>query len=197
MVVFEGISRTEAAEGYHRVGGLILSRLFVGSLGAGTGPPINLDGNGGPEPQALFASSRAAIKGLLPGASVCCPTFIGDQAYSLVLDCREAIIPPTFRELGEGVADVTDQALHHGQYGCLKMQVNQMCRGEPSTTIDKYRRRGRFDKAQLVQKLGDIYPIHQTVDRLTRNWECEKPDPMPAYALHPNAMSCLPHLPNW
>jgi hypothetical protein len=123
----EVLSRTEAAEGYRRVGGLILSRLLVGSFGAGTRPPINLDGNGGPEPEALLASSRAAIKGLLPGASVCCPALIGDQAYSLVLDCREAVIPPTFRELGEGVADVTDQALHYGQYGCLKIQVNQPC----------------------------------------------------------------------
>jgi hypothetical protein len=42
----EGVSGKEAAERDHRVGGLILSRLFVGSLGAGTRPPINLDGNG-------------------------------------------------------------------------------------------------------------------------------------------------------
>jgi hypothetical protein len=39
-------SGPEAAEGYRRVGGLILSRLFVGSLGAGARPPINLDCNG-------------------------------------------------------------------------------------------------------------------------------------------------------
>ena len=114
----------EAAKPYRRVGSLILSRLFVGSLGAGTCPPINLDGNGGPEPEALLASLRAAIKGLLPGASVCCPTLIGDQAYSLVLDCCEAVLTPT---LGKGVADVTDQALHHGQYGQVKLRVNQMC----------------------------------------------------------------------
>jgi hypothetical protein len=37
-----------------------------------------------------------------------CP--LGDQAYSLVLDRCEAIIPPT---LGKGVADITDQALHY------------------------------------------------------------------------------------
>jgi hypothetical protein len=132
--VFSGM---EAAERDHRVGGLILSRPFVGSLGAGTRPPINLDCNGGPEPKALFASLRAAIKGLLPGTDICCPALIGDQAYSLVLDCREAVIPPTFRDLGEGVADVTDQALHHGQYGCLKMQVNQPCGTVPSTTIER------------------------------------------------------------
>jgi hypothetical protein len=59
----------EAAEHDRRVASLILSRPFVGSLGASTRPPINLDGNGGPEPEALFASLRAAIKGLLPG---CC-----------------------------------------------------------------------------------------------------------------------------
>jgi hypothetical protein len=82
--------------------------LFVGSLSAGPRPPINLNGNSGPEPKALFASLRAAIKSLLPGTGVCCPALIGDQAYSLVLDGCEAIIPPTFRELGEGVADVTD-----------------------------------------------------------------------------------------
>jgi hypothetical protein len=64
--VFAG---TEAAERARRDGNRSLSRPFVGSLGAGTGPPINLDGNGGPEPKALFASFRAAIKGLLPG---CC-----------------------------------------------------------------------------------------------------------------------------
>jgi hypothetical protein len=69
LVVFEGISRTEAVERYRRVGGLILSRLFVGSLGAGARPPINLNGNGGPEPEALLTSFRAAMKGLLPG---CC-----------------------------------------------------------------------------------------------------------------------------
>jgi hypothetical protein len=97
---------------------------FHGPFGAGTCPPINLDGNGGPEPKALLESLRAAIKGLLPGTDVGCPAFIRDQASSLVLDCREAVIPPTSRELGEGVADVPDQALHHRQYGCLKMQVN-------------------------------------------------------------------------
>jgi hypothetical protein len=59
-----------------------------------------------------------------------------------------------FVSWARALPNVTDQALHHGQYGCLKMQVNQMCRGEPSTTIDKYRRTGRFDKAQLAQKFG-------------------------------------------
>jgi hypothetical protein len=115
---------TEAAEPDRCVSSLILSRLFVGSLGAGTRPPINLDGNGGPEPEALVASLRAAIRGLLPGMGVGCYTLIGDQAYSLVLHCCEVVIPPTFRVLGEGIVDVTDQALHYGQYGCLKMQVN-------------------------------------------------------------------------
>jgi hypothetical protein len=121
----EGLfSGPETAEGHCRVSGLILSRLFVGSLGAGARPPINLDGNGGPEPKALFASVRAAINGLLPGTGVGCPAFIRDQAHRLVLDCREAVIPPTSRELGKGIADVTGQALHYGQYGCLKMYVN-------------------------------------------------------------------------
>jgi hypothetical protein len=60
-----------------------------------------------------------------------------------------------------------------------------------------YGRTGRFDKAQLAEKFGETYPIHQTVDRLSRNWECEKPDQVLAYALHPNAIYCLPHLPNW
>jgi hypothetical protein len=101
-------SGMEAAKPYRRVASRKLSRLFVGSLSAGARPPINLDGNGGPEPEALLTSLRAAIKGLLPGTGVCCPPLIGDQAYSLVLDCREAAIPPASRELGEDVADVTD-----------------------------------------------------------------------------------------
>jgi hypothetical protein len=120
-------SGPEAAERDRHVSGLILSRLLVGSPRAGTSPAINLDGNGGPKPETLLASLRAAIKRLLPGASVCCPTFIRDQAYSLVRDCREAVIPPAFRELGEGVADVTHEALHHGQYGHVMLRVNQPC----------------------------------------------------------------------
>jgi hypothetical protein len=69
----------------------------------------------------------------------------------------------------------------------------------PKLVVDciKCGRNGRFDKAQLVQKLGNTYPVHQAVDRVTRNWQCEKPDRMPAYALHPNAMYYLPHLPDW
>jgi hypothetical protein len=117
----------EAAKPYRRVASRKLSRLFVGSLGAGARPPINLDGDGGPEPEALFASLWAAIKGVLPGASVCCPALRGAQAYSLVRDCREAVIPPAFRELGEGVADETHEALHHGQYGHVMLRVNQPC----------------------------------------------------------------------
>jgi hypothetical protein len=58
-------------------------------------------------------------------------------------------------------------------------------------------RKGRFDKAQLIEKLGETYPVYQAVDRLTQDWECDKPNAMPAYALHPKAMYCLPHLPEW
>jgi hypothetical protein len=35
------------------------------------------------------------------------------------------------------------------------------------------------------------------VDRLTKDWECETPNAMLAYASHPRAMCCLPHLPEW
>jgi hypothetical protein len=61
----------------------------------------------------------------------------------------------------------------------------------------KCTRQGRFDKAQLIEKLGETYPVYQAVDRLTKDWKCDKPDAMPAYALHPRAMYCLPHLPEW
>jgi hypothetical protein len=61
----------------------------------------------------------------------------------------------------------------------------------------KCKRQGRFDKGQLIGKLGETYPVHQAVDRLTKDWECEKPDRIPAYALPPRAMYCLPHLPEW
>jgi hypothetical protein len=61
----------------------------------------------------------------------------------------------------------------------------------------KYKRTGRFDRVQLIEKLGETYPVHDAVDRLTKDWECEKPDRIKAYALHPNAMYCLPHLPEW
>jgi len=61
----------------------------------------------------------------------------------------------------------------------------------------KCRRTGRFDVAQLIEKLGETYPVYQAVDRLTRDWECEKPGAIPAYKLHPKAMYCLPHLPEW
>jgi hypothetical protein len=61
----------------------------------------------------------------------------------------------------------------------------------------KCKRQGRFDKAQLIEKLGDTYPVYQAVNRLTQNWVCEKPNAMPAYALHPRAMYCYPHLPEW
>jgi hypothetical protein len=61
----------------------------------------------------------------------------------------------------------------------------------------KCKRQGRFDKAQLIEKLGETYPVHQPIDRLTGAWECEKPDRIKAYALRPNAMYCLPHLPEW
>jgi hypothetical protein len=58
-------------------------------------------------------------------------------------------------------------------------------------------RKSRFDKAQLIEKLGETYPVHQAKDRLTENWECTKSDAMPACALHPRAMYCLPYLPEW
>jgi hypothetical protein len=61
----------------------------------------------------------------------------------------------------------------------------------------KCNRKGRFDKARLIEKLGETYPVDQAVDRLTRHWECDKPDALPGYALHPRAMYCLPHLPEW
>jgi hypothetical protein len=58
-------------------------------------------------------------------------------------------------------------------------------------------RKGRFDKARLIDKLGEIYPVHQAVDRRTKDWECDKPDRIKAYALHPNAMySPLPRPPS-
>ena len=46
---------------------------------------------------------------------------------------------------------------------------------------------------QLIEKLGETYPVHDAVDRLTKDWECEKPDRIKAYALHPNAM-CIASL---
>jgi hypothetical protein len=61
----------------------------------------------------------------------------------------------------------------------------------------KCKRKGRFDVPQLIEKLGETYPVYQAVDRLTQNWECDKPNAMPVYALHPRAMYCLPHLPEW
>jgi len=61
----------------------------------------------------------------------------------------------------------------------------------------KCKRRGRFDKIQMIEKLGETYPAFQAVDRLTRDWECEKPDAIPAYKSHPKAMYCLPRLPEW
>ena len=80
-----------------------------------------------------------------------------------------------------------DPTFQLGHYPLPKLTVGCIKRG----------RQGRFDKAQLVEKLGETYPVHQAVDRLTRGWKCEKPDRMPAYALHPSAMYCLPHLPEW
>jgi hypothetical protein len=61
----------------------------------------------------------------------------------------------------------------------------------------KCKRQSRFDVAQLIEKLGETYPVHQAKDRLTQDWECTKPGAMPAYALHPRAMYCMPHLPEW
>jgi hypothetical protein len=58
-------------------------------------------------------------------------------------------------------------------------------------------RKGRFDLAQLIEKLRATYPVHQAKDRLTKDWMCDKPDRMPGYALHPRAMYCLSHLPEW
>jgi hypothetical protein len=45
-------------------------------------------------------------------------------------------------------------------------------------------------------KLGTFYPVFQAVDPLPRDWECDKPGRLKDYALHPSAMTCLPHLPH-
>jgi hypothetical protein len=58
-------------------------------------------------------------------------------------------------------------------------------------------RQGRFVVAQLIEKLGETYPVYQANDRLAQDWECKKPDAIPADALHPRATYCLPHLPEW
>jgi hypothetical protein len=58
-------------------------------------------------------------------------------------------------------------------------------------------RQAQFDRTQLIEKLGETYPVYQAVKRLTCDWECKKPDGIPAYKLHPDGMHCLPHLPEW
>ncbi len=61
----------------------------------------------------------------------------------------------------------------------------------------KCKRQGRIDVPQLIEKLGATYSVHQAKDRLTKDGECEKPELMPAYAIHPRAMYCFPPLPEW
>jgi hypothetical protein len=53
---------------YRRVGGLISSRTYVGSLNAGTCPTINFTSHPRPELETLLGSSHTAVKCLLPAA---------------------------------------------------------------------------------------------------------------------------------
>jgi hypothetical protein len=93
---------------------------------------------------------RATIKGLLPGTGVGCPPLIGDQAYSFVLDGCEAVLTPT---LGKGIADVTDKALHHGQYGHVMLRVNQRSASAGPSAMAE---RDPFGTVHLVCNLGRI-----------------------------------------
>ena len=49
-----------------------------------------------------------------------------------------------------------DPTFQLGHYPLPKLTVECIKRG----------RQGRFDKAQLVEKLGETYPVDQAVDRL-------------------------------
>jgi hypothetical protein len=105
---WRGFSGTEAAEPYRRVGRSMLSRLFAGSFGARTRPPVNFNGHGRPKPEPLRASSTAAITGLLPGPNVSRPALLRNQTYSLVPDCGEAVFTSTLSETCWETADVSD-----------------------------------------------------------------------------------------
>lgn len=142
----------------------VLAGRLMGTLGAGTRPPVNFSRHSRPEPKPLLAASCAAVKRLLPCSGVGGPSLIRDQADSLVLDggeeARLSFGPWTTKQQ---CADETDQALHEIEYGRMKRPVNERLR----RSVDQRQvcgvMSGQSSRAQTVPIPNRVTEYHQSL----------------------------------